>query len=139
MEFETTTGILGMLDVIKSDFVRTIKETEKTEKAAAKEFMEFETTTKVSLGTKTVAKNANEGELTEVNASIDEDNTSLTDEQSLLDKSIQEIIELQPACVETGMSYEDRVAKREQEIESLKEALCTLDKEGPEQTVPECA
>merc|ERR1719178_479508 len=101
--------------------------------------MEFETETKTSLGTKTVTKTANEGELTEVEASIDEDNTSLVDEQSLLDKSIQEIIELQPACVETGMSYEDRVAKREQEIESLKEALCTLDKEGPEQTVPECA
>merc|ERR1719169_10091 len=134
-----STGILGMLDVIKSDFVRTIKETEKAEKAAAKEFMEFETTTKVSLGTKKVAKSAKDGELTEVNASIDEDNTSLVDEQSLLDKSIQEIVELQPACVETGMSYEDRVAKREQEIEALKEALCTLDKEGPEQTVAECA
>merc|ERR1719420_880781 len=132
-------GILGMLDAIKSDFVRTIKETEKAEKAAAKEFMEFETETKMSLGKKTVTKTAKDGELTEVNASIDEDNTSLVDEQSLLDKSIQEIIELQPACVETGMSYEDRVAKREQEIESLKEALCTLDKEGPEQTVPECA
>merc|ERR1719420_1473149 len=132
-------GILGMLDVIKSDFVRTIKETEKAEKAAAKEFMEFETETKMSLGKKTVTKDAKDGELTEVNASIDEDSTSLTAEQTLLDKSLQEIIELQPACVETGMSYEDRVAKREQEIESLKEALCALDKEGPEQTVPECA
>merc|ERR1719487_3105463 len=134
-----STGILGMLDVIKSDFIRTIKETEKAEKAAAKEFMEFETTTKVSLGTKTVTKDAKDGELAETNGSIDEDSTSLTEEQSLLDKSIQEIIELQPACVETGMSYEERVAKREQEIEALKEALCTLDKEGPEQTVPECA
>merc|ERR1719243_352399 len=134
-----STGILGMLDVIKSDFIRTIKETEKTEKAAAKEFMEFETTTKVSLGTKKVSKSAKEGELTEVNASISEDNTSLTEEQSLLDKAIQEIIELQPACVDTGMSYEERVAKREQEIEALKEALCTLDKEGPEQTEAECA
>jgi uncharacterized phage infection (PIP) family protein YhgE len=134
-----STGILGMLDVIKSDFIRTIKETEKAEKTAAKEFMEFETTTKVSLGTKKVSKSAKEGELTEVNASIDEDNTSLTEEQSLLDKSVQEIVELQPACVDTGMSYEERVAKREQEIEALKEALCTLDKEGPEQTEAECA
>merc|ERR1719333_1122443 len=134
-----STGILGMLDVIKSDFIRTIKETEKAEKAAAKEFMEFETTTKVSLGTKKVSKSAKEGELTETEASIDEDHESMVDEQSLLDKAIQEIVELQPACVETGMSYEDRVAKREQEIEALKEALCTLDKEGPEQTEAECA
>ena len=37
------------------------------------------------------------------------------------------------------MSYEERVAKREQEIEALKEALCTLDKYGPEQTEAECS
>jgi len=134
-----STGILGMLDVIKSDFERTIKETEKDEKSAAKEFMEFETTTKASIGSKTVAKENKEGELAETNSSIDDDNTSLDEEQTLLDKSVQEIIELQPACVETGMSYEDRVAKREQEIESLKEALCTLDNEGPHQTEPECS
>jgi len=134
-----STGILGMLDVIKSDFERTVKETEKDEKAAAKEFMEFETTTKASIGSKTVAKENKEAELAETNSEIDDDNTSLDEEQTLLDKSVQEIIELQPACVETGMSYEDRVAKREQEIESLKEALCTLDNEGPHQTEPECS
>jgi uncharacterized coiled-coil DUF342 family protein len=134
-----STGILGMLDVIKSDFERTIKTTEKEEKAAAKEFMEFETTTKVSLGTKKVSKEAKENELTEVKDTMNEDNESLLEEQSLLDKALQEIIELQPACVDTGMSYEERAAKREQEIESLKEALCVLDKEGPEQTEAECA
>merc|ERR1719269_412104 len=57
----------------------------------------------------------------------------------LRDTAIKELIELQPACVDTGMSYEERVARREQEIEALKEALCTLDKEGPEQTEAECA
>jgi len=86
------------------------------------------------MGKKTSMKTNKDQELTETNSSIAEDNESLLDEQALLDKSVQEIQELQPACVETGMSYEDRVAKREQEIESLKEALCVLDKEGPVQT-----
>merc|ERR1719473_1711768 len=134
-----STGVLGMMDVIKSDFERTIKETEKEEKAAAAEFLAFDTETKSSISQKTVAKNAMDSEKVETEGSIAEDKESLTQEQSLLDKSIQEIQELQPACVDTGMSYEERVAKREQEIESLKEALCTLDKEGPEQTEPECA
>merc|ERR1719359_1521326 len=53
-----STGILGMMDVIKSDFERTISETEKQEKEANREFLEFETTTKVSLGTKKVGKSA---------------------------------------------------------------------------------
>merc|ERR1719335_1996236 len=103
-------GILGMLDVILSDFERTISETEKAEKNADKEFLEFETTTKVSIGTKTVGKETNEAELQE----------------------------LQPACVQTAMSYEERVAKREQEIESLKKALCVLGMEGPVQTETGC-
>merc|ERR1719321_448197 len=133
------TGILGMMDVIKSDFERTIATTEKAEKSAAAEFLAFETETKSSIAQKTTANNAKDSEKIDAEGSIAEDKASLTEEQALLDKAIQEIMELQPACVDTGMSYEERVAKREQEIESLKEALCTLDKEGPEQTEPECA
>merc|ERR1719454_2800725 len=128
-----------MMDVIKSDFERTIKVTEKEEKENADEFMKLETETKSSISSKTIEQQTLDGEKIETESLIAEDKASLEEEQSLLDKSIQEIMELQPACVETGMSYEERVAKREQEIESLKEALCTLDKEGPEQTVPECA
>merc|ERR1719387_2797617 len=134
-----STGILGMMDVIMSDFERTIKTTEKEEKEAAATFLKYETETKSSIGQKTMAKTNNEATLTETTGSIAEDKQSLEDEQKIIDKALQEIIELQPACVDTGMSYEERVAKREQEIESLKEALCVLDKEGPEQTEPECA
>jgi len=131
-------GILGMLDVILSDFERTISETEKAEKAAAQQFLEFETTTKVSIGTKTVAKETNSAELSETEQSLREDKDSMVSEQELLDKAIQELQELQPACVQTAMSYEERVAKREQEIESLKQALCVLGMEGPVQTEQGC-
>jgi chromosome segregation ATPase len=131
-------GILGMLDVILSDFERTISETEKAEKNADKEFLEFETTTKVSIGTKTVGKETNEAELQETEQNLREEKDDMTSEQELLDKALQELQELQPACVQTAMSYEERVAKREQEIESLKRALCVLGMEGPVQTEPGC-
>jgi len=131
-------GILGMLDVILSDFERTISETEKAEKAAEKEFLEFETTTKVSIGTKTVAKENNNSELAETETLLNDDKESMTEEQDLLDSALKELIELQPACVETAMSYAERVAKREQEIEALKNALCVLGMEGPVQTESGC-
>merc|ERR1719405_295821 len=94
-----------MMEVIQSDFVRTITTTEAAEKESSKDFLEFNT-----------------------------DQSSMEDEQKLLDKAVQELIELQPACVPKVESYAERVAKREHEIQSLKTALCTLDENGPVQT-----
>merc|ERR1719321_2212113 len=113
------TGILGMLDVIKSDFIRTIKETEKAEKEAETEFIEFERTTKVSLSTKTSTKTNNEAEKAATITEISDALADMREEQTLLDKALQELEELRPACIDTGMSYEERVARREQEIEAL--------------------
>merc|ERR1719345_168793 len=45
----TAGGIIGMLDVIKSDFVRTIAMTEKAEDEAADDHLKFMTETSVSL------------------------------------------------------------------------------------------
>merc|ERR1719281_2048021 len=131
---DAAAGILGMLEVISSDFARTIKTTAAAEKSAAKEFLEFETETKTSLAVKTNTKTAKDDELTETIDTLANDKESMEEEQALLDKAIQELIELEPACFPKAEPYEVRVAKREQEIESLKTALCTLDKEGPVQT-----
>jgi len=122
-----TGGVMGMLDVILSDYEREISVTQKVEAKAAKEFLEIETQTKISTGTKTVTKQSYEAELIEVNTRLQEDKISLTDEQALLDKTLQELSELRPACVDTGMSYEEKIAKRDQEMTSLKEALGILE------------
>jgi len=132
-------GILGMLEVISSDFARTIKTTAAAEKTAAADFLSFETETKSSLAVKTNTKKAKDDEMTETIDELANDKDSMTEDQALLDKAIQELIELEPACFPKAEPYEVRVAKREQEIESLKTALCTLDKEGPVQTEAECA
>ena len=50
---------------------------------------------------------------------------------SMVDKAIKELMELYDACIDTGMSYAERAALREQEIEALKKALCILDTMGP--------
>lgn len=127
-------GILGMMEVIRDDFARTVKVTETAEKTAAKDFMEFETETKMSLSSKTNTDTAKDAELAEVVDTIANDKASMEEEQQLLDKALQELLELQPACVPKVESYAERVAKREQEIQSLKKALCTLDEQGPVQT-----
>merc|ERR1719198_1966065 len=78
------TGIMGMMDVILSDFVRTMETTAKEVKEAAAAFFEFETATKVALGKKKVGFTERE-----------------TEKEAIFDKALQELLELQPACVDT--------------------------------------
>jgi chromosome segregation ATPase len=127
-------GIVGMLEVVQSDFERTEKETEKAEAQAAKDFIEFERTTKVSKKTKEIALESTESQLKETEGTIETDKESLIATQKSLDSALKELQELHEACVDTGASYEEKKAQREQELEALKKALCILDKQGPVQT-----
>jgi len=119
-------GIVGMMEVIASDFERTISETNKAETLAQKEHLAFMTETSKSLAEKNVA----EKEKTKIRDETDENFASasenLNSQTEILVTSLKELIELKAACVDTGMSYADRVAMREQEIASLKKALCIL-------------
>merc|ERR1719217_2037950 len=131
-----STGIIGMMEVIKSDFERTIKVTEEEEAAVQKEYQKFMTETGMSLGEKTVAKEEKEGYLDDAVQKLSEAQEKLDNESALLKTAISELLELQPACVDTGMSYAERVALRESEIEGLKKAACILEnfetyKDGP--------
>eukprot|EP00747_Dinoflagellata_sp_TGD_P157314 gnl/TRDRNA2_/TRDRNA2_177728_c0_seq32.p1 gnl/TRDRNA2_/TRDRNA2_177728_c0~~gnl/TRDRNA2_/TRDRNA2_177728_c0_seq32.p1 ORF type:complete len:424 (-),score=158.07 gnl/TRDRNA2_/TRDRNA2_177728_c0_seq32:115-1230(-) len=122
-----STGILGMLDVIKSDFVRTISKTRDAEAEAAKDMNKFDTETAVSLAEKTTAVEQKTKQLDDAVSKLEEADSEMSAQAELRDTAIKELIELQPNCVDTGMSYEERVARREQEIESLKQALCILE------------
>jgi len=119
-------GIIGMMEVIQSDFERTISETQKAEAQAAKDHLEFMTETSKSLAEKTVAQK----EKTRLKDETDNNHADAEDDMEsqtkILVTSIKELLELKAACVDTGMSYADRVAMREQEIASLKKALCIL-------------
>merc|ERR1719181_551570 len=124
-----------MLDVIKSDFERTISGTEKAEAEAEKDHDKFMTESGVSLAEKEMAEEQKTKYKDDTVAKLESADAEFASQADLRDTAIKELIELQPACVDTGMSYEERVARREQEIESLKKALCILEsfaKYGPD-------
>jgi chromosome segregation ATPase len=129
-------GILAMLDVIISDFERTIKVTTANEKQAHRDFTEFDRTTKSSITSKTSSKTQDEMSLKNTETMITEDMSFLEKHMKMLDDTLKEIEDLKPACIDTGMSYEERAQKRKDEIEALGEALCQLD---PEKVESECA
>merc|ERR1719428_1040753 len=125
-------GILAMLEVIISDFERTIKVTTKSEKEAAKEFTKFERTTKASIASKETSKSTAEFDLKDTEMTITENMDDLEKHQDMLDDTLKTLEQLKPSCVDTGMSYEERVQKRKDEIEALKTAMCQLDAEKVE-------
>jgi len=119
-------GVVGMLEVIQGDFVRTIKETEKAEVQAQQDHLAFMTESSKSLAEKETASKQNTKYKDDTEAKLEKDGESLRSQVTILKTSITELLELQPACVDTGMSYQDRVAHREEEVSSLKKALCIL-------------
>jgi len=129
-------GILAMLDVVISDFERTIKVTESDEKEALRQFTEFEKTTKTSITSKEASKSSDESALKGTVSQTAEDMILLEKHVKMLDDSLKEIEDLTPACIDTGMSYEERVQKRKDEVEALTGALCMLDADKVE---TECA
>jgi len=119
-------GIIGMMEVIQSDFERTISETQAAEKQAEADHLEFMTETSKSLAEKNMAKKEKTRLKDETDSNFNDAEDEMTSQSKILVTSIKELIELKAACVDTGMSYADRVAMREQEIASLKKALCIL-------------
>jgi hypothetical protein len=116
-------GIMGMLETIKSDFQRTIDTTSSSEKQSSEDYAQFNEETKASIsGKETGLKNAN-AELKITSGDMVRALNDLGDNQKLLDQSLEALEVLRSACIDTGMTYEEKVAKREAEIEALKSAL----------------
>merc|ERR1719440_2577786 len=108
-----------MLDVIKGDFTRTITETQKAEEAAEQEHLEFMTETGKSLAEKETAKGEKNTQKEDTESNLETATDNMQSQMTILTTSVKELLELQPACVNTGMSYDDRVTRRQEEIDSL--------------------
>jgi len=128
-------GILGLLEVIKSDYERTHRKTEAAEKKALEEFVSFERSSKSDIGSKDTKKALDEQDLESTKNAIDQGMKDFQTAFKLLDAALKNIEDLKPTCIDTGMSYKERVAKREEEIKALGEALCKLD---PEKVEADC-
>jgi prefoldin subunit 5 len=122
-------GVVGMLEVIESDFARLESDTKSSEATAQKEYDTFMSESKVDKAEKATSiehKTAKKQDQTQALAVNKED---LEGTQKELDAALAYFDKLKPSCVDAGVSYEDRVARRKEEIESLQEALKILNGE----------
>jgi len=129
---DASAGILGMLEVIKTDFERTLKTTQAAEDKSHAEFTEFDRTSKADIAGKETKHKLDTEDLETTDNTITEKMGDLQTAMDLLDSAIARLEELKPTCIDTGMSYAERVEKREAEMAALKNALCILDTDGVE-------
>jgi outer membrane murein-binding lipoprotein Lpp len=120
-------GILGLLDVILSDFERTIDTTTDAEDTAAASFGTFESDTKQDNEDKEDEIDTKEGRISDIDDELVETEEDKGDATSLKENALTELKKLKPMCVEGEETYAQRVAKREKEIQALKDAQQMLD------------
>merc|ERR1719253_2493114 len=116
-------GVIGMLEVIESDFARLESDTAAAEATAQKEYDEFMTTSKVDKAAKTTDIEHKTTKKQDETQALTTKNEDLEGTQKELDAALAYFDKLKPSCVDAGVSYDDRVARRKEEIESLQEAL----------------
>merc|ERR1740138_1605840 len=119
-------GILGMMEVILSDFARLETETQESENTASSTYETFMNESNEDVAVKETEiehKSTKQDTCNETIASLKK-NLKLT--QTELDKALDYYDKLKAECVDVKVSYEERVQMREEEIQSLQEALKVL-------------
>jgi len=122
-------GVVGMLEVIESDFARLEADTTSAEATAQKvhdEFMEESRVDKVQKQTDIEHKEAKRQDQEQA-LGVKRNELELT--QKELDAALAYFDKLKPSCVDAGVAYDDRVARRKEEIQSLQDALRILNGE----------
>jgi NTP pyrophosphatase (non-canonical NTP hydrolase) len=122
-------GVIGMLEVIESDFARLEAETTASEAAAQKEYDEFMTDSKVDKAAKTKDVEHKTAKKQDSEHALTMKTNDLDGTQKELDAALRYFDKLKPSCVDSGVSHEERVQRRQEEIESLQEALRILNGE----------
>jgi len=122
-------GVVGMLEVIESDFARLEAETKAAEATAQKQYDTFMTDSKVDKAAKTKEIEHKTTKKQDQSQALTTKSGDLEGTQKELDAALAYFDKLKPSCVDSGVSYENRVARRKEEIESLQEALRILNGE----------
>lgn len=121
-----STGVVGMLEVIESDFARLDVETTTAEDMAAQGYKKFIAEAEED---KAVAQAEVDHKNTKLEATeqvLASTQRSLEQTQDELDAALKYYEKLKPTCVDSGISWEVRIKRRQEEMQSLKEAYKIL-------------
>jgi len=125
-------GVVGMLEVIVSDFVRLVAETKNAEAMGAAEYDKFVDDAKADKEYKHKTEVKTKLEKDQEQFEIARSKKMLVGVNEELAAANDYFEVLKPECIEVKVSYEERVKARKDEIEALKEAYKVLDSKSVE-------
>merc|ERR1719195_1927627 len=120
---EAQTAVAQALTVLKGFYAKA------AEAAAQKEYDTFMTDSKVDKAAKTTDIEHKTAKKQDEEQALTVKTSDLEGTQKELDAALAYFDKLKPSCVDAGVSYEYRVKRREEEIQSLQEALRILNGE----------
>jgi outer membrane murein-binding lipoprotein Lpp len=119
-------NVVDFLEVVLTDFARLESETAADEAQEAKAHDDFMFESKKDKALKENEKGHKEQKTVDQEGALHSAEAELKVTQEELDSAIAYYEKLKPSCVHSGINYEDRVKLREQEMQSLQEALKVL-------------
>eukprot|EP00448_Togula_jolla_P007289 CAMPEP_0170600038 /NCGR_PEP_ID=MMETSP0224-20130122/17125_1 /TAXON_ID=285029 /ORGANISM="Togula jolla, Strain CCCM 725" /LENGTH=699 /DNA_ID=CAMNT_0010924745 /DNA_START=75 /DNA_END=2171 /DNA_ORIENTATION=+ len=119
-------GVLAMLEVIEGDFVALEASTNSAEEEAIRAFKSFTTVTEKSIAVKEKESQMLTNDKAQAEADLATAKKDLAGTQDQLLAADRYYDKLKPSCVDHGLSYEERAKARQEEMESLQEALKIL-------------
>jgi hypothetical protein len=122
-------GVVGFLEVILSDFARLESETASAEDSSQSVYDKFMNEADQDVAVKETELKHKDNKRIEADGKIADLSKELQLTQEELGAALSYFDKLKADCLATGLSYDERVAKREEEIQSLKEAMTILTQE----------
>jgi predicted nucleic acid-binding Zn-ribbon protein len=124
---DTANGVLGILDTMADEFSKTVSELQSQERSKKKAYEKMKNDNAVSKASKQAEIKGASSEVQSLTVTAGEtaDDHAMT--QTEMDALLEYIEKLKPTCVGNVMPYAQRKAKREAEIEGLKQAMSILE------------
>eukprot|EP00933_Yihiella_yeosuensis_P040583 TRINITY_DN348_c0_g1_i1.p1 TRINITY_DN348_c0_g1~~TRINITY_DN348_c0_g1_i1.p1 ORF type:complete len:681 (+),score=233.88 TRINITY_DN348_c0_g1_i1:161-2044(+) len=116
-------GVVGMLEVIAADFARLESDTSSAEETSQNSYKKLEAETKVDVSGKETDIKHFTAKATEQKSDVDNKQVELEGAQKELDAAMKYFGELKSQCLNAEEDFKKETERREEEIQSLKEAL----------------
>jgi len=120
-------GIIGLLEVIASDFERTSTKVTAAEEEAQSSYEAEETRINGEIDAKGEEKDGLESDVKTKESALVDFKDNLQESTTIHSQALDELETLKASCVEGEESYAQRRAERQKEIEALQEALKLLE------------